>query len=164
MASELDSRQIRVPALLWRRVILDLRRRGGGRRESGAFLLGSLRGPTAVARSYVCYDDLDPNAYQGGGIAFHAAGCAALWSYCRKSGLEILADIHTHPGGNTGQSETDRRNPMLPLVGHLALIVPNFAHTPWWSVDGVGVYEYLGNFQWRTYNNRPAALLKLTLW
>lgn len=164
LVSELHSRHIRVPILLWRRLIFDLRRSGDGRRESGAFLLGSLRGPTPITRSYVCYHDLDPNAYQGGGIAFHAAGCAALWSYCRESSLEILADVHTHPGRSTRQSETDRRNPMLPLVGHIALIVPNFASTPWWSIDGVGVYEYLGNFQWRTDNDRSAARLKLSLW
>jgi hypothetical protein len=53
---------------------------------------------------------------------------------------------------------------MLPLVGHIALIVPNFAHTSWWSFDGIGVYEYLGNFQWRTYNNRSSTRFKLTLW
>ena len=83
--SDANNRQIRVPILLWRRLILDLRRRGGGRGESGAFLLGAPRGPRAVTTTYVCYDDLDPHAYQGGGIAFHAVGCAALWAHCRDS-------------------------------------------------------------------------------
>jgi proteasome lid subunit RPN8/RPN11 len=164
LASELPNRRIRVPILLWRRVILDLRRRGAGRRESGCFLLGVSRGATGTTKEYVCYDDLDPNAYQGGGIAFHAAGCAALWTHCRERHLEILADVHTHGGTDTCQSDIDRRNPMIPLVGHTALIVPLFAHTRWWLLDGVGVYAYLGHFKWRTFGADRSQRIALALW
>jgi hypothetical protein len=59
--------------------------------------------------------------------------------------------VHTHPGRGVGQSGIDQRNPMIPLQGHTALIVPNFAHTRWWTLDDVGIYEYLGNFKWRTH-------------
>ena len=38
---------------------------------------------------------------------------------------------------------------MLPILGHTAMIVPNFAKTAWWSLNAVGVYEYLGDFKWR---------------
>jgi hypothetical protein len=54
---------------------------------------------------------------------------------------------------------------MLPVLGHTAMIVPNFAKTAWWSLNAVGVYEYLGGFKWRTY---PASTrrrrVKLSLW
>lgn len=164
MVSEANDRQIRVPILLWRRLILDLRRRGGGRGESGAFLLGAERGQRSVTTTYICYDDLDPNAYQGGGIAFHAVGCAALWSRCRERRLEILADVHTHPGDGVGQSEIDQRNPMIPVVGHTALIIPRFAFTPWWTLKSVGIYEYLGSFAWRTHAREIGQRVVLTLW
>jgi hypothetical protein len=157
--------EIRVPVLLWTRVIHQLRRRGGGRRESGAFLLGRQHGTFARASAFVCYDDLDPHAYQSGAIAFHAEGYAAFWQYCREKRLQLLADVHTHPGRHVGQSHTDQQNPMVPVIGHTAMIVPNFGRTPWWSLSGVGVYEYLGNFKWRTHAvSDGARRVALTLW
>lgn len=164
MASDPPGKQVRIPILLWRRLVLQLRRRGGGRRESGAFLLGTQRGAVGEVAAFICYDDLDPGAYRGGAIAFHAAGCAALWAYCRNAGLEILADVHTHPGNHVGQSSIDQRNPMIPIAGHTAMIVANYAYAPWWSLDTVGVYEYLGNFRWRTHPAGPHRRAALTLW
>ena len=78
MVSDADIKTIKVPVLLWAKVIRDLRRRGKGVRESGAFLLGRLDNSQPRVTSYVCYDDIDPDAYQLGAIAFHASGCAAL--------------------------------------------------------------------------------------
>jgi hypothetical protein len=112
----------------------------------------------------VCYDDLDPGALNGA-IAFHARGYAALWEHCRRTGLEVVADVHTHPGSNTGQSHIDQRNPMVPSIGHMGLIVPNFAATAWWSLRGVGVHEYLGNFEWRRHDRDGLSdRVNLTLW
>lgn len=165
MGSDPQINYIRIPILLWKQVILDLRRRGGGKRESGAFLLGLQHGSYARVTTYICYDDLDPHAYQAGGIAFHAGGCAELWRYCKEKKLEILGDVHTHPGQGVGQSLIDQQNPMIPLVGHTALIVPNFAQTRWWSLKNIGVYEYLGNFKWLIHKaSERQRRIKLTPW
>jgi hypothetical protein len=40
---------------------------------------------------------------------------------------------------------------MIPVKGHTAIIVANFGRTGWWSLSTVGVYEYLGDFKWRTH-------------
>lgn len=149
---------------LWRRLILELRRRGHGRNESGAFLLTPQNSEAGRVTSFVCYDDLDRDAYEGGAIAFHAVGHAALWDLCAKRGLRVLADVHTHPGGSVRQSPTDQYNPMIPLQGHIALIVPQFAKTPWWTLGSVGVYEFLGNFKWRSYSLKDGRPVRLTLW
>jgi hypothetical protein len=54
---------------------------------------------------------------------------------------------------------------MLPLQGHTALIVPNFADTPWWTLEAVGIYEYLGDFKWRSHGAaRGKRRVILTLW
>jgi proteasome lid subunit RPN8/RPN11 len=155
----------KIPIWLWASVIGDLRRRGGGVRESGAFLLGRDDSDPARVNSYICYDEVDPDAYQQGVIAFHANGCAALWQHCRNKKVHLLLDVHTHPGADVRQSDTDERHPMLPVVGHTAMIVPNFAQTGWWSLKAVGVYEYLGGLKWRahepTTSNRR---VKLSLW
>lgn len=156
---------IRMPTLLWRRVIADLRRRGNGWRESGAFLLGHQLPDEAHVSAYVCYDDIDPQAYRSGAIAFHASGYAALWQRCREKNTRVLADVHTHPGASVAQSDLDQRHPMLPLAGHTALIVPHFAQTPWWTLRSVGVHEYLGEFRWRAHpSTGRSARVKLSLW
>lgn len=155
---------LRVPMALWTRTIFQLRRRSGGTRESGAFLLGPENGRARIT-AFVCYDDLDPHAYQSGAIAFHDAGYAALWRHCRERKLQVLADVHTHPGASVHQSWIDQKNPMIPTVGHTALIVPNFGRTPWWTLRDVGVYEYLGNFNWRIYpSSVTPRRVNLTLW
>lgn len=165
MASESTVHAIHVPVLLWRRTILELRHKSVGRRESGAFLLGRSNGALGRVITFAPYDRLDPNAYQSGVITFHVVGHSALWKLCRETGLQILADVHTHPGEHVGQSGTDQRNPMLPVVGHTAMIVPNFARTRWWSLRGVGVYEYLGEFKWRAHAaSDTARRVTLTAW
>lgn len=165
MASDDPLQQIGAPRLLWARLISSLRRGGQGTRESGAFVLGHQDGSVARATRFVCYDSLDPKAYQGGAIQFHSEGYAALWQMCRESRLLLLCDVHTHPGHNVEQSHIDQRHPMVAVVGHTALIVPCFAHTSRWSLQGVGVYEYLGDFRWRTHELQSSrSRLFLTWW
>jgi len=162
--SEPSSLTIKVPFLLWVMAIRDLRRRGEGRRESGAFLLGKPGNSSAKVTDYICYDALDPNAYQGGIIAFHDTGYSALWDHLKRQQIEVLADVHTHGGPDVRQSSIDSRHPMMPVVGHTAMIAPYFANTSWWSLKAVGVYEYLGNFEWRTHEPSRARRVKLSLW
>ncbi len=161
-AAERSPPPIRISVWLWRRLLQDLRRSGGGG-ESGAFLLG--RPSERKVIGHFCYDALDPDAYQHGAIAFHAVGYEALGRRCREGGLEVLCDVHTHPGAGVGQSHIDQRHPMLPISGHTALIVPHFAHTPWRSLQAAGVYEYLGEFRWRDHSPaRGGQHVRLTLW
>ena len=145
------------------RLLRQLRQRGGGLRETGAFLLGRDGEGCRTVTAYLCYDDLDREACQRGAIAFHAIGYAALWKYCREHALVVIADVHTHPSSHVAQSWIDKRNPMLPVVGHTAMIVPWFGHTRWWSLRQVGVYEYLGNFRWRAHPH-GARRVRLSVW
>jgi len=164
LASDPVRSSIRIPIWLWRQVVIQLRLRGKGTSESGSFLLGRQDDPSRRVTAFICYDDLDPNAYQRGAIAFHGGGHAALWKHCRSNNLPVLADVHTHPGRNIGQSPIDQRNPMIPVQGHVAIVVPNFGKVPWWSLDAAGIYEYLGNFEWRRYPSNGKRCARLTLW
>lgn len=155
---------VRVPIWLWAGLIFKLRRKAEGRRESGAFLLGENGAVAARVTAYICYDDIDPAAYQAGAIAFHAAGYAALWAHCKEKRVEVLGDVHTHPGRDVGQSPVDQRHPMVPVIGHTAMILPHFGKTAWWSLAGVGVYEYLGNFAWRSHPPTKKRRVRLSLW
>src|SRR5258708_39717022 len=125
---------------LWRALLHELARRGGGHRESGAFLLGKRLGGRRVVRSFICYDDLDPHCLDSGIVVFDGAGYGPLWQHCRKTRQEVVADVHTH-GGSARQSSADRDHPMIAIPGHVALIVPRFAHPPT-SAGHLGLYEY----------------------
>lgn len=132
--------------LLWRRLLAALRARGEGCHESGAFLLGRRAGGKARVVDFVPYDDLDPHCLDSGIVQFDGAYFGRLWEICRKRALTVVADVHTHPGGS-GQSPSDRANPMIAQTGHLAFIVPNFAEgSP--RRKSIGMYRYRGGHQW----------------
>lgn len=148
---------LRISVFLWLKLVWKLRKRGKGVRESGAFLLGPASG--GRVREFICYDDLDLHCLDSGIIRFDGRGFVPLWKYCSDRKLKVLADVHTHPSAWTGQSEADRTHPMVAQVGHLALILPNFAMKAW-STKGAGVYRYLGKEQWETL---PTQSLKVQL-
>lgn len=149
--------------LRWRRLMLELKRRGGGRRESGAFLLGRRSLTELRVTDVAYYDDLDPHSLDQGYVNFQAVGFSALWAHCRKVKLDVMADIHTHPGDNTSQSELDRTNPMMAERGHLALIVPNFAAGPWWTRQGTSLFEYEANYRWTNLTKELSRRLVVTV-
>jgi hypothetical protein len=135
---------------LWRNCLQELARRGRGRCESGAFLLGAeaVSGgrPRRRVTRYVCYDDLDPHALDSGIIDFDGSGYPPLWAICHAERLKVVADVHTHPGV-AAQSGIDKLNPMIAARGHIAFIVPHFASTvP--PHSALGIYEYLGSHEW----------------
>lgn len=132
---------------LWRKLIRELRMRSRGRIESGAFLLGQVANGRRRVESIAYYDDLDPNALQGGIVVFDGCGYGPLWSLCRESGRVVVADVHTHPAG-ARQSCLDRQNPMIATMGHVAIIVPQFALGNPRKAE-LGVYEYKGAHHWR---------------
>jgi proteasome lid subunit RPN8/RPN11 len=102
----------------------------------------------------VFYDDLDAHSLDTGIVVFDGAGFAPLWRLCREDDLEVVADVHTHPGV-ARQSDADRRHPMIATPGHFAIIVPDFAqHVP--STADLGLYEYAGAHQWRDHSGPSA--------
>ena len=139
---------------LWRTLLRELALRGEGQRESGAFLLGKRLGERRVIHGFICYDDLDPHCLDSGIVVFDGVGYGPLWQHCRKTQLEVVADVHTH-GGPARQSSADRDHPMIATPGHVALIVPSFDQHPVGASD-LGVYEYQGNHCWQNYSGRAA--------
>jgi len=143
--------ELSIPAPIWSDLLNGLRSRGSNIRESGAFLLGSPGQPRRVS-SIVFYDEIDPHAFDTGIIVIDGACMADLWAICRRSGLAVVADVHTHPGG-AGQSVSDRRHPMIAEPGHVAMIIPDFAAHPV-QLKAVGLYRYRGNFDWDRITSR----------
>lgn len=146
---------------LWREILTELHARGGGERESGAFLLArkaddhasTIASATVVAAAY--YDDLDAECLTGG-ISMSGVAYDVLWQRCREEKLRVVADVHTHPGDWIDQSRTDQANPMMALAGHLAVIVGRFAD-PAIIPTRIGLYRYLGAGKWQRLATRATA-------
>ncbi len=121
---------LRMNASLYDELMRELAKRGGGVRESGAFLLGSRlpddAGPPFDVVSIAYYDDLDPSSLTGG-ITFRAAGYSQLSALCRETHTKVVGDVHTHPSRHVAQSHTDATHPMVGIAGHVAFIAPEFA-------------------------------------
>ena len=140
-------RTLKISYARWFFLISRLRKRGEGVRESGAFLLGKI-GKDRVSK-VVFYDELDPNVSTSGIIRFNGSGYVKLWPLLKKWGMEVVADIHTHPGNNTSQSHADQTHPMIRLKGHIALIAPSFARYRWLKPETCSGYLYQGSFKWK---------------
>jgi len=140
---------------VWRQLLSELRRRGRGQSESGAFLLGDVTGDRRRISRVVYYDDLDPHSLDTGIVVFDGRGYGPLWTICRESELTVVADVHTH-GGVAYQSASDRCNPMIATAGHVAIIVPSFAQDNCQFSD-LGIYEYEGAHRWRDRSGARAS-------
>ncbi|MBN9306917.1 MAG: hypothetical protein BGO82_05565 [Devosia sp. 67-54] len=135
---------------LWLDGLSELWRRGDGKHEAGAFLLGQdVDGVRTVSR-WIFYDELQSDAYSTGVCILEADAFDRLWHICRTNQLNVVGDAHTHPG-SARQSQSDRANPMVALAGHIALIVPDFARGPHWR-HRLGIYRYEGSHQWTDFS------------
>lgn len=141
-----NSQPIRCSLWRWWTICRELKRRGYGVRESGAFLLGREVSGGKQITSAVYYDDIDPGALATGIVRLNGGAFAKLWQICRDRDLEVVADVHTHPCA-AFQSQSDQQHPMISMPGHVALILPCFAQHPL-SLATVGVYQYRGSKQW----------------
>jgi proteasome lid subunit RPN8/RPN11 len=145
---------LKISRALWQTLLAELRQRGGAERESGAFMLAK-KGSREIT-AFICYDDLDGCALQTGIITFHAVGFVRLWDFCDRNHLGVVADVHTHPGRWTGQSESDRTHPMVAIKGHIALILPEYAAPNSSHLNGASVYEYKGRHKWKNHKPKSA--------
>jgi len=148
---------LEAPAQLWSELVDHLRIQGAGIRESGAFLLGQKTEASRLITHYLPYERLQANALHDDYVSLTAASFAKLWDLCRAEKLSVLADVHTHRLG-AGQSRSDRANPMVALVGHIALIVPRFAQGRV-QLQDLGMYVYQGNHKWMTYSGADISRL-----
>lgn len=146
--------RIRCARPLWRQIHEELCRRGDGRRESGAFLLGKRQQGRRSILDVVYYDDIAPGALRTGAILVPSRAYGRLWEECRRRGLGVVADVHTHRG-SAYQSAVDSSHPMISEQGHVAFILPYFAMGPAMSAD-LGVYEYQGGGSWRDFMGSSA--------
>ena len=147
---------LKISVFKWGCLLRELKQRSNGKRESGAFLLGQL-GARKI-HHHICYDDLDKNALKNGIITLDRIAWVNLWKFCSQNKMEVLADVHTHPSEWTGQSLSDMHYPIVSQVGHIALIVPNYAMYWWRGLHNIGIHEYKGNYMWKQWPSNSGKL------
>lgn len=156
-AATMSAPLLEAPEQLWSALIQHLRHQGNGVRESGAFLLGHKTDRGRIVTKALPYEQLQADALHDDYVALTAASFAKLWDFCRREGLSVVADVHTHRLG-AGQSRSDRANPMVALTGHIAFIVPRFAQGNVHLQD-LGMYVYQGNHMWTAYSGSEVTRL-----
>lgn len=155
MFRTLRKARLRIGTQLWAELVAELGRRGEARREAGAFLLARADGDRTKVRRVVYFDDVDPHCLRGH-IQINATAFTKLWDICQAEDLVVVGDAHTHGGRDVSQSSIDAENPMVARIGHIALILPNFATQPVHPSD-VGVHEYQGTRGWTGWRGREAS-------
>jgi hypothetical protein len=156
-AATMSAPLIEAPAQLWSALIQHLCHQGKGVRESGAFLLGHKTNTARVVTMVLPYEQLQADALNDDYVALTATSFARLWDFCRQQGLSVVADVHTHRLGS-GQSRSDRANPMVALTGHIAFIVPRFAQGNV-RLQDLGMYVYQGSHRWLAYSGSDVTRL-----
>lgn len=131
-------------------------------RESGAFLLGTTDTSSRWIEEFVYYDDIDPQSLESGIVNIDGRNLGALWDHCRRSRRKVVADVHVHPRGFK-QSSSDQQNPIIPEVGHIALIIPDFANKGT-DPGRIGAYRYLGAFRWEDRSQQRPTFLHVGWW
>jgi proteasome lid subunit RPN8/RPN11 len=144
---------LRIRLTDWASMIGELGRRGGGSRESGAFLLADRSRDRRTVARIVYLDDLDPECLTGG-ISFNGLAYSKLWDTCDAEKRIVIGDVHTHPGPGVRQSSIDAENPMIAQSGHVALIIPCLATRAVRACE-VGVHRYDGH-GWQTWTGSAA--------
>ena len=140
---------LELPTALYAALIANLARSGRGVKEAGAFLLGHANGASRRATSYLMYDTVaTESSRKHAYVAFTAQEMARAWDHCYATGLQVVADVHTHPL-EPRQSVTDRAHPIVSVAGHVALIVPYFAMRNPRPAD-LGVHVFEGGGRWRS--------------
>lgn len=148
---------------IWRAGVKELARRtNGATRESGALLLGRSGARTRRIVEFVFYDDIDPDSLRRGIVELDGRRLGLVWKRCRESKLDVVADIHVHPGGYR-QSSSDQANPMIAEPGHLAVILPYFAGRKT-HPGGIGIFEYLGGRKWIDHSGAGCRFFHIGWW
>jgi proteasome lid subunit RPN8/RPN11 len=157
-----NSSRFRMKKTVWNELHSQLFQRGENKREAGAFFLGVRVGHCVNVTDLVYYDDLDPQSKQYCYIRVQGHAYGRLWSICRSKKLDVVADVHTHPG-QAFQSQIDRANPMVDQAGHLALILPHYGQFPE-HVSSIGLFEHLGSRRWKTLSDPRSPTLALEIY
>ena len=143
---------IYLPQEVWTNTWLGLRERSMSEKESLCVWAGVRQDNYSRVEEIIFLDDL-PGVESF--ALFHRVPRPAvkqLFKILLDKKLEFIADVHTHPEDWVGLSLTDQSHPIEFRIGFVSVVLPFYAASEP-MLTKVGVHEYVGESQWRTYIN-----------
>ena len=67
---------------------------------------------------------------------------ARVIMYLAKVGLELVAQVHSHPGSFVDHSPGDDERALMPYVGYFSIVVPNYAENGMCPLTRCGVHIF----------------------
>lgn len=138
---------VQIPLQLWRLTWEGLKKRSYGDVESLCIWAGKRSQDLGVVSDVMFLDGIvGVEAFP----LFHRISreaTAEIFAAIRAKGLQLIADVHTHPEHWVGLSETDREHPFEYRVGFVSIVLPHFA-TSEPAIRSIGMHRYEGNLQW----------------
>lgn len=141
--------KIRISQELWTKTWSGLRERGAAKREALCVWAGDRQHLPWEVTDVIFLGDL-PGVE--GFALFHRISREAvtqLFGLLQAKGLDLIADVHTHPADWVGLSETDQEHPLEYRIGFISVVLPNYA-TSEPLLEAAGVHEYTGSMKWKT--------------
>jgi len=116
-----------------------LRKYGTKRSEGLVFWAGiETDGPTIITTCV--YPRISESS--AGHVRVEAKNGARMVSEVRKMGLQVLAEVHSHPFPGTGHSWTDNSFPFAFYKGYLSIVVGDFGEDGMEPLTRCGVHRY----------------------
>jgi len=77
-----------------------------------------------------------------GSFTTSAVSNAEVITFLAQHGLELLAQVHSHPGSRVAHSEGDDEGAFMPYENYLSIVVPNFATRGMLPLTSCGVHRF----------------------
>ena len=139
--SDIDGPTLYLPESLVAEVNRLLRTYGGEEDHEGVVYLGGAE----VADGAVALVALSPDAETtGGSFQTDLESNTAVVRALGELGLELVGQIHSHPGDWVDHSDGDDQGALVRFQGYWSLVVPAFARGGMRPLTGCGVHLYTG--------------------
>jgi hypothetical protein len=135
-----------IPRYLFEKSIKVLRKRGLLKQEGLVLWAGAAA--TDSEEAYIVSLIVPEKGHWGGGVRLDIKTLLKLSEELEKRDLQLLAQVHTHPG-NFGHSLGDENRATSFRLGYVSIVIPDFALIDVRDLSMCYVYEYRGNFKWR---------------
>ena len=143
----MNPNNIRIKSELWRQTWEGLSERSRGQIESLCIWAGRRTHESSEVTEVIFLDGI--GGVEGFAL-FHRITREAvgeIFAILKDKGLQIIADVHTHPEEWVGLSRTDREHPLEYRIGFVSIVLPHFGRAEH-NKSGIGMHRYKGNHQW----------------
>lgn len=114
-----------------------------GRRAGGDIFVTTCIAPAATTT----YGSFDTSAHTN----------AKVVMYLANAGLELLGQVHSHPGKFVDHSDGDDKRALMPYEGFLSIVVPHYARRGMQPLTICGVHVFDNSWFRRLHNSEIEA-------